>query len=64
MAVQNTIKMPMRIVREFIKIEHELEDWLLSQDKKFLARMNRARKDDRNGKFIPWDEVKQKLCLK
>ncbi|MBI4713365.1 MAG: hypothetical protein HY762_08725 [Planctomycetes bacterium] len=63
MANQNTVKMPLRIVQRFIEIEHELEDWLLSQDKRFLKKMNRARKDDLRGKFIPWDKAKKKLCL-
>jgi hypothetical protein len=55
--------MPTRIVQKFIEIEHELEDWLLSQDKKFINKMNKARKDDLHGKFIPWDKAKKKLCL-
>ncbi|OHB69667.1 MAG: hypothetical protein A2W23_09120 [Planctomycetes bacterium RBG_16_43_13] len=59
---QNTIKMPMRLVQKFIEVEHELEDWLLSQDKKFLNKMNRARKDDLEGRFIPWEKAKKKLC--
>jgi len=63
MAHQNTIKMPTRIVQRFIEIEHELEDWLLSQDKKFIKKMTKARKDDLQGNFIPWDKAKKKLCL-
>lgn len=63
MATQNTIKMPIRLVQKFIEIEHELEDWLLSQDKRFLNKMKRARQDDRQGKFIPWAKAKRKLCL-
>jgi hypothetical protein len=63
MAQSNTIKMPRRIVQKFIEIEHELEDWLLSQDKRFLNKMTRARRDDLQGKFIPWDKAKKKLCL-
>ena len=54
--------MPMRLVQKFIEVEHELEDWLLSQDKKFLNKMNRARKDDLEGRFIPWEKAKKKLC--
>jgi hypothetical protein len=63
MSTQNTIKMPARIVQRFIEIEHELEDWLLSQDKRFLNKMNRARRDDVQGKFIPWEKAKKKICL-
>ena len=63
MSQQNTIKMPTRIVQRFIEIEHELEDWLLSQDKKFINKMNKARKDDLQSKFIPWNKAKKKICL-
>jgi hypothetical protein len=63
MSSQNTIKMPMRLVQKFMEIEHELEDWLLSQDKKFINKMTKARKDDLQGKFIHWEKAKKKLCL-
>lgn len=63
MVQQNTIKMPVRIVRKFIEAERELEDWLLSQDKQFLKKMNKARKNDLKGKFISWREAKRKLRL-
>ncbi|MFH1231339.1 MAG: hypothetical protein V1709_07580 [Planctomycetota bacterium] len=63
MPSQNTIKMPMRLVQKFMEIEHELEDWFLSQDKKFINKMTKARKDDLQGKFIPWEKAKKKLCL-
>ncbi|OHB75395.1 MAG: hypothetical protein A2Z34_04055 [Planctomycetes bacterium RBG_16_59_8] len=63
MSSSNTVRMPADLVKKFIEVEHELEDWLLSQDKKFLEKMSRARRDDLRGKCISWDVAKRKLCL-
>jgi hypothetical protein len=62
MSVQNTVRMPAYLVRKFVEIEHELEDWLLSQDKKFINKMTKARKDDLHGKFISWEKAKKEIC--
>ncbi|HEM60853.1 MAG TPA: hypothetical protein ENO24_01040 [Chloroflexi bacterium] len=47
----------------FEAFQDELEDYLLSQDPAFLARMNRARTHHLEGQTHPLDELKHKLCI-
>ncbi|OGF58641.1 MAG: hypothetical protein A2Y62_11585 [Candidatus Fischerbacteria bacterium RBG_13_37_8] len=42
----------------------DLEDWLISQNPKFIERMRQARKDDANGKGKDWKILKKELCIK
>ncbi|WP_297211596.1 MULTISPECIES: hypothetical protein [Thermodesulfovibrio] len=35
----------------------DLEDWLLSQDPKFIKKMKRARKDNIEGKEKDWEQL-------
>lgn len=43
--------------------QDELEDFLLSQDTAFLARMRQARTHHVEGKTRPLDALKQELCI-
>jgi len=47
----------------FEAFQDELEDYLLSQDGSFLARMHRARTHHLEGQTHPLDELKHKLCI-
>lgn len=63
MAKEKLVEMPVRVLKKFLEAESELEDWLLSRDKKFIKKMERIRKDDKEGKFISWEEAKKLLDL-
>ena len=47
----------------FEAFQDELEDYLLSEDAAFLARMRRARSHHLEGETHPLDELKHKLCM-
>lgn len=51
-------------VFETAESKEELEDWLLANDREFIEKMRKVRKDDLAGKFISWEEVKKKLNIK
>lgn len=44
--------------------KEDLEDWLLAQDVEFIRKMNKARKDDIEGKGKDWRQLKKELCIK
>lgn len=44
--------------------KEDLEDWLLAQDVEFTRKMNKARKDDIEGKGKDWRQIKKELCIK
>lgn len=47
----------------FEAFQDELEDYLLSQDTAFLARMRQARARHRKGETRSLESVKQELCI-
>ncbi|PIU84149.1 MAG: hypothetical protein COS68_00250 [Elusimicrobia bacterium CG06_land_8_20_14_3_00_38_11] len=59
----NTITIPVEVF-ETAESKEEIEDWLLVHDPEFIKRMLKARKNDIEGKGIPWEQVKAKLNIK
>jgi len=51
-------------VFETAESKEELEDWLLANDKEFIKKMRKVRRDDLAGRFISWEEAKRKLNIK
>lgn len=51
-------------VFETADTKEDLEDWLLSQNPKFLKKMRKAKKDDIEGKGKDWELLKKELCIK
>jgi hypothetical protein len=49
--------------RAFEAFEEELEDYLLSQDAAFVARMRHARAHHVEGEARPLDALKHELCI-
>lgn len=49
--------------RAFEAFEDELEDYLLSQDAAFVARMRQARAHHVEGEARPLDALKHQLCI-
>ena len=49
--------------RAFEAFQDDLEDYLLSQDAGFLARMRQARAHHLEGETRPLDTVKRELCI-
>lgn len=49
--------------RVFETFQDELEDYLLSQDAAFLARMRQARAHHLKGETSSLDTLKQELCI-
>jgi len=56
----NVISFPVTVF-ETAESKEELEDWLLAHDYKFIKKMKRARKNDLDDEFIPWEKVKKNL---
>jgi hypothetical protein len=69
MAVES-VSMPVSLLekmveaaRAFEALEDELEDYLLSQDAAFVARMHQARAHHAKGEARPLDALKHELCI-
>lgn len=58
-----TITFPLSIF-ETADTKEDLEDWLLSQDPRFIKKMRKARQDDLQGKGKDWKSLKKELCIK
>ncbi|HLF09470.1 MAG TPA: hypothetical protein VI789_09025 [Dehalococcoidia bacterium] len=66
----NTIEVPISLLRKiarageaFSQLEDELEDYLLSRDDEFIARMRGARAAHLAGQTRPLADLKQELCI-
>ncbi len=69
-ATADTISVPVSLlqrmseaVQVFEEFQDELEDYLISQDTDFLARMHRARAHHAEGETRTLDDLKQELCI-
>lgn len=51
-------------VFESADTKEDLADWLLSQNRDFLKRKTKARRDDIEGKGKDWKQIKRELCIK
>lgn len=65
-----TVTLPKRLLKDllqateyFDKIQSELEDFVLSSDAKFLAKMRKARREHTKGEFSDWLRIKAKYGL-
>lgn len=65
-----TVEVPLSLLRRmaraaeaFAQLEDELEDYLLSRDPEFIARMREARAQHLAGKMRPLTDLKQELCI-
>lgn len=63
-----TISIPQKLLRDMIeaqqrweKFSDELEDFLLSSDKQFIKKMEKARREHLKGKVRDLQELKQEL---
>jgi hypothetical protein len=52
-----------RAAQAFSKLEDDLEDYLLSRDPRFVARMREARAADLAGRVRPLSDLKQESCI-
>ena len=65
-----TVEVPASLLRKlaraaeaFGRLEDDLEDYLLSRDPHFVARMREARAAHLAGRLRPLSELKQELCI-
>jgi hypothetical protein len=65
-----TVSMPVSLLEKIVEaaraleaFEDELEDYLLSQDAAFVARMRQARAHHVEGEIRPLDALKHELCI-
>ncbi|MDI6791847.1 MAG: hypothetical protein QME81_03110 [bacterium] len=66
-----TVQVPVELLTRMTKSFHlfeelseELEDYLLTQDPAFIAKMRRARDSHLSGNVKPLEELEKKLCIK
>lgn len=57
------LKKMLEAARAFGAFEDELEDYLLSQDAAFVARMRQARAHHLESEARPLDALKRELCI-
>jgi hypothetical protein len=50
-------------VFETADTKEDLEDWLLSQNSRFIKKMRKARQEDLLGKGKSWESLKKELCI-
>jgi hypothetical protein len=50
-------------VFETADTKEDLEDWLLSQNPKFIKKMRKARQEDIHGNGKDWQVLKEELCI-
>jgi hypothetical protein len=60
---KQTVTFPLSIF-ETADTKDDLEDWLLSQNPKFIKKMRKARQEDIQGKGKDWQALKKELCIK
>ena len=65
-----TVEVPVSLLRKlaraaqaFSELEDDLEDYLLSRDPRFVARMRDARVAHLAGRVRPLSDVKRELCI-
>ena len=68
--VAKSVEVPVSLLRKlaraaeaFSRLEDDLEDYLLSRDPQFVARMREARAAHLEGQVRPLSELKQELCI-
>ena len=52
-----------RVAQAFSELEDDLEDYLLSRDPEFVARMRKAREAHVARQVRPLSELKRELCI-
>jgi uncharacterized protein (UPF0297 family) len=57
------LKKMARAAEAFGQLEDDLEDYLLSRDPRFVARMREARAAHLAGRVRPLSDIKQELCI-
>lgn len=57
-----TVSFPLSVF-ETADTKEDLEDWLLSQNPRFIKKMRKARQDDLLGKGRSWESLKKELCI-
>ena len=68
--MEKTVNIPASLFKKISKatealqeLEDELEDFLLTADPQFIAKMRRARQHHVSGKTRPLQELKKELCI-
>ncbi len=66
-----TVAIPVSLLKKislaantFHELEDELEDFLLSNDPDFIAKMRQSRQEHLAGKTSPLSDLKRELCIK
>lgn len=66
----STITLPKKLFKDLVyateyfeQIQSELEDFILSRDAKFLARMRKAKRDHVKSKFLDWTKLRARYDL-
>jgi hypothetical protein len=60
---ESLLKTLSRTTRAFHELEDELEDFLLTSDPEFLAKMRSARASHLSGNTRPLNDIKKELCI-
>lgn len=60
---ESLLKTLSRATQAFHELEDELEDFLLTNDPEFLAKMRSARASHLSGKTRPLNDAKKELCI-
>ncbi len=66
-----TVSIPVSLLKKislaantFHELEDELEDFLLSNDPDFIAKMRQSRQEHLTGNTSPLEDLKRELCIK
>lgn len=57
-----TVSFPLSVF-ETADTKEDLEDWLFSQNPRYIKKMRKARQDDLLGKGRSWESLKKELCI-
>lgn len=52
-----------RATEHFERAQDELEDYMLSQNRNFLAQVRKARHEHKTGQFLDWGKVRSKYGI-
>ena len=60
---EEMVQIPRSVFEKFIDFEEAMEDWIISQDEDLIEKLHQAKRDAKNGKFIPWEQAKTQLHI-
>lgn len=66
----STVTLPKKVFNDLVKateyferVQDELEDYILSQNKYFVARARKGRNEHKRGRFLSWGKVRSRYDI-